>query len=525
MEPTASTAASKPGDTFLQSLSDSGLFQPAELGRIVKAVPASQRGDARTFAAELIKQRKLTRFQAGMLLQGKARGLLLGDYLLLDELGRGGMGAVYRARDRRANRLVALKVLSAGVSVAPTALKRFRREARAAAKLKHPHVVAALDAGEANGVHFLVMEYVDGCDLAQQVKKQGPVPVADAVAYILQAARGLAHAHEAGIIHRDIKPSNVILTQAKEAPSVGVVKILDLGLARMDAGASRGNETVTEGLTNTGSLMGTCDYMAPEQAMNAKAADHRADIYSLGCTLYFLVAGKPMYDGETAMEKVFAHREKPIPALPGAPRRLQAVFARMVAKKPEDRHPSMAEVIADLEKCAAPPARRKGRLLVGLVVGSVAAAGVIFALTLGGVTKAPPTTQSPPVVASPAPPPRQLDKLAAQPKVTSPYLVQSPATAPGGGGLTINQRPAMRLPADKAGEEKWIAAPAPKPGPGNPGLGNPAPQEVRDAEALLRILERQKALEKQLPLKRPAPDPHPQAPAPNPPPPPGKLAG
>ena len=182
----------------------------------------------------------------------------------------------------------------------------FEREVEAAAKLRHPNIVAADDAGEANGVHFLVMEYVDGKDLSALVKKNGPFPVDKAVNYILQAARGLEFAHGEGVVHRDIKPANLLLDKK------GVVKILDMGLARIRVMPMA--ESQAE-LTGTGTIMGTVDYMAPSRPSTPSTPMHRADIYSLGISLYYLLAGKAAYGGETAMEKLMAHQKQPIPSL------------------------------------------------------------------------------------------------------------------------------------------------------------------------------------------------------------------
>jgi predicted Ser/Thr protein kinase len=209
--------------------------------------------------------------------------------------------------------------------------------------LSHSNIVAAHDADEANGIHFLAMEYVEGSDLSALVKKNGPLSVAKAINYILQAARGLEFAHGEGVVHRDIKPANLLLDKK------GTVKILDMGLARIDGAG----DTATQAeLTGTGAVLGTVDYMAPEQALSTKHVDGRADIYSLGCSLYYLITAHAAYDGDSLMAKLLAHREQPIPPLgPEVPEEVQAVFRKMVAKKVQDRYQTMSEVVAALEQC------------------------------------------------------------------------------------------------------------------------------------------------------------------------------
>jgi serine/threonine protein kinase len=402
-------------EQFSRSLTESGLLSAEEVKSLTERIPPNQRQDCRSFAQELIKQQKLTKYQAAMLFQGKTKGLVLGNYVLMEKLGQGGMGMVFKASHRKMGRVVALKVLSPSVTKNPRAVKRFQREAHAAAQLQHPSIVAAYDAGEDKGIHFLVMEYVDGSDLSSLVKKQGPLPIAQAVDCILQAAGGLEHAHAAGIVHRDIKPSNLLLAKG------GGVKVLDMGLARFDSG---GNSTAPDELTQSGSIMGTCDYMAPEQALNSKHADQRSDIYSLGCTLYYLVTGKVMYAGETSMEKLLAHRETPTPPLPGASKTLQAVYRRMVAKAPEERYQSMSEAISGLvagskgQPLAQSAVRKQGRSSgTHWLVGASAAlllAGLGFftiliarfssrdAQTAARPTESPPTRNSaPPPVGTP----------------------------------------------------------------------------------------------------------------------------
>jgi serine/threonine protein kinase len=259
-------------------------------------------------------------------------------YRVLAFLGRGGMGAVYKAEHKIMERCVALKMVGQDLDARPELVQRFRREVKAAARLAHPNIVTAYDAEQAGRTHFLVMEYVEGTDLARLVARRGKLPIEEACEYVRQAACGLQHAHEQGMTHRDIKPHNLMVTPA------GQVKILDFGLALFarEAGAE------SDALTSQGAVMGTADYMAPEQASDAHHADIRADIYSLGCTLYHLLAGGVPFPKGTFLDKVVRHATKeptPISQLrPDLLSELVRVVERMMAKKPEQRYQSPAEV-------------------------------------------------------------------------------------------------------------------------------------------------------------------------------------
>lgn len=339
-----------PLEKFVQQLEDSGVLDSDTLQAFLppNASPAS----AEELARKLVRQEKLTKFQAEEISRGKGKSLVLGNYVLIERIGAGGMGQVFKARHRVMDRFVAIKVLPDAMTKDPTAISRFHREVKAAAKLNHPNIVTAYDADQSGGVHFLVMELVDGSDLSAIIKKNGPLPVDRAVNYILQAAKGLEFAHKKGVVHRDIKPANLLLQNE------GTVKILDMGLARLHEDHPQAD------LTTTGDVMGTVDYMAPEQAMSTKSADARADIYALGCSLHFLLTGKSTYEGDTVMARLLAHREQPIPRLmsafiPNVPDQLESVFRKMVAKSVEDRYQSMTDVIGDLEPCVAnrPPSQ------------------------------------------------------------------------------------------------------------------------------------------------------------------------
>jgi uncharacterized protein (TIGR03067 family) len=338
-------------------------------------------------------------------------------YRIVGRIGQGGMGSVYRAEHRLMDRTVAVKLINPHLVRHPQAVERFRREVRAAARLSHPNIVAAYDAEQAGDAHFLVMEFVEGTDLDSVVKSRGPLPVAEACECIRQAAIGLQHAHDKGMVHRDIKPHN--LMRAAD----GQVRILDFGLAgfataieqdgddstaptRKGSGSSMADGDITAGgnasdsipthlthaaahLTRMGSVMGTPDYIAPEQAIDAHAADIRADIYSLGCTLFYLLTGRPPFHEGNVVDKLKAHASVTPPSVnklrKDVPAPVAEIVTRMLAKKPGDRFQTPAEVVAALAPWSKParvrPPRTRGLIAAGWLLLAAVLCGVIVIAT------------------------------------------------------------------------------------------------------------------------------------------------
>lgn len=333
---------------FIQSLSSNSILSGPEVSKLREQLAAEQlTADADVLARELVKQGKITKFQAVNIYQGHGKGLIFGDYVVLAKIGSGGMGHVYKAQHRRMKRLAAIKVLLPSLTSSAKNVQRFYQEVEVAAKLHHPNIVTTYDAGEAHGMHHLIMEFVDGSDLSKHVSKQGPLTVEQAINCVLQAARGLEHAHGQNIVHRDVKPANML------ANRLGVIKVLDMGLARFTNPLADTTSPNVEALTECGQVMGTVDYMSPEQAADTRAADHRSDVYALGCTLYKLLTGTVPYPADTQVKKIIAHRTVPIPSLravrPEVPASLDHFYQRMLAKSPEDRVQTMTEVVRTFE--------------------------------------------------------------------------------------------------------------------------------------------------------------------------------
>jgi Leucine-rich repeat (LRR) protein/tRNA A-37 threonylcarbamoyl transferase component Bud32 len=336
--------AAAPSAALVDDLGRFRLLEPAQLWELPALVASFP--DPKALAGELLRRGWLTPYQANQLLRGRGRELLLGSYVLLERLGEGGMGAVFKARNWKLGRVVALKLIRKELLGKADAVGRFRREVRAAAALSHPNIVHAYDADETDGAHLLVMEFVEGAaDLARLVERDGPLPAPRACELARQAALGLQHACERGLVHRDIKPHNLLLTADGRT-----VKILDLGLARLHRPLA--DDRRSSVITREGVLMGTPDYVAPEQADRAHAVDIRADLYSLGCTLYFLLAGRPPFSEGTVMEKLIhhcLHEPAPVEAVrPDVPAAVAAVVRKLMAKRPEDRFQTPADAAAAL---------------------------------------------------------------------------------------------------------------------------------------------------------------------------------
>lgn len=269
------------------------------------------------------------------------RGVELGHFSIIERIRSGGMGAVFRARDMRLNRVVALKILPPTLSRDPLIVQRFKNEAQAAAQLDHENIARVFYVGEEQGLHFIAFEYVTGINVRELIQQQGQIPVGDALNYALQMASALVHTAAQGVVHRDIKPSNIIITPA------GRAKLVDLGLARKE---NRDEEEVD--LTMAGTTLGTFDYISPEQARDPRTADVRSDIYSLGCTLYHMLTGAPPYPEGTVLQKLLQHQgdEAPDPAQKNAavPENLSMVVRKMMAKDPRRRYQNAEQLVRDL---------------------------------------------------------------------------------------------------------------------------------------------------------------------------------
>ncbi|MBI1346690.1 protein kinase [bacterium] len=330
--------------SFLTGVKQSGLIPADKLNRLLDECQSNgvNLADSAAIAAAFVQRGALTDWQSEKLLQGRHKGFLLGRYRLLALLGTGEMSAVYLAEHVTMERRCAIKVLPAAKVKDTSYLGRFLREAKAVATLNHPNIVKAYDVDQQSEggteIHFLVMEYVDGRNLGKIVEQQGPLGYIEAADYIRQAADGLHHAHDHGLVHRDVKPENLLID------SQGKVHLLDLGLARFFK--SEEEESLT--IKHDEKVLGTADYLAPEQAIDSHNVDHRVDIYSLGCTFYYSLTGHPPFTDGSLVQRLLAHQTRQPPSVrfdrADVPDDLLEILERMMAKKADDRFQSAEEV-------------------------------------------------------------------------------------------------------------------------------------------------------------------------------------
>jgi serine/threonine protein kinase len=330
--------------SFLAGVKQSGLIESDRVDTLIAEFQKTgiDCTDSCAIASAMVDRKALTEWQSDKLLQGRHKGFILGRYRLLSLLGAGEMSAVYLAEHILMERRCAIKVLPANKVQDTSYLGRFHREARAVASMNHPNIVRAYDVDKqtesGTDIHFLVMEYVEGKNIEQIVKEQGPLDYVSAVDYVRQAADGLGHAHQSGMVHRDVKPGNLLID------STGVVKLLDLGLARFFKTSDEESLTIK----HDEKVLGTADYLAPEQAVDSHQVDARADIYSLGCTMYFSLTGHPPFTDGTLVQRLLAHQTKSPPSVryerPDIDDSLLAILDKMMAKKAADRYQTAAEV-------------------------------------------------------------------------------------------------------------------------------------------------------------------------------------
>ncbi|HLN31938.1 MAG TPA: protein kinase [Gemmataceae bacterium] len=479
-------AAPSNNEEFLDLVRKSAVVESKRLDAYLEKIRAagSLPATPAKLAGILVRDGILTHFQAEQFLQGRWRRFTIGKYKVLERIGTGGMGSVYLCEHKFMRRRAAVKVLPTAKASDPASLERFYREARAVAALDHPNIVRAYDIDQDDNLHFLVMEYVDGSSLQELVKKVGPLGPIRSAHYISQSALGLQHAHEAaGLVHRDIKPGNLLVDRT------GTVKVLDMGLARF---FNDEEDLLTKKYDEN--VLGTADYLAPEQALDSHSVDIRADIYSLGATFYFCLTGRTPFSEGTVAQKLIWHQTrqpKPIRALqPAVPEAMAAIIEKMMAKDPAHRYQTPLEVAEALapwtETPIAPPDTKEMPQLSP-------AASPASTVEASAVSKAGPRTPPPgPATPAPAPSkPRRNWDLPGKPTAPPPskglppsFQAKEPIAAPSVSApvaLSAQPKPFENLGAPP----KVVAAPKGQTGPGDNGAPKkPAPQPAEDEESL-----------------------------------------
>jgi serine/threonine protein kinase len=467
-------------EEFVDLVRKSGVVDDKRLDAYAQQLRTGPMPDAPSkLAGLMVQEGLLTHFQAEQIMLGKWRRFTIGKYKVLERLGSGGMGSVYLCEHKFMRRRVAVKVLPAAKAEDQASLERFYREARAAAALDHPNIVRAYDIDQDENLHFLVMEYVDGASLQEIIKKFGPMNVLYACHYIRQAAIGLQHAHEAGLVHRDIKPGNLLVDRT------GTVKVLDMGLARFFHDEE---DILTKKYDE--SVLGTADYLAPEQALDSHSVDIRADIYSMGATFYFTLTSQPPFNEGTVAQKLIWHQTrqpKPIRQIrPDVPEGVAVVIDRMMAKDRTKRYQTPAQVVDALagwttKPIAPPPDQWMPRL-------SPAAMGGLETASTSGSTPTPvglPSPQARPPSATPAPgrPPPPVAVPRPVP-VRQPQQAVAPRPAAMAPPAAIQPRPAQQPPngafptSGSADAPNWSEL---APSGANPALRRPTPMQSRSS--------------------------------------------
>jgi serine/threonine protein kinase len=474
-------------DEFLDLVRKSGVADEKRLDAYLQKQRAAMPPEPSKAAGMFVRDGLLTHFQAEQIIQGKWRRFSIGKYKVLERIGSGGMGSVYLCEHKLMRRRVAVKVLPAAKAKDPASLDRFIREARAVAALDHINIVHAYDIDQDEELHFLVMEYVDGANLQDIVKKVGPMEVERACHYIYQSALGLEHAFQKGLLHRDIKPGNILVDRT------GTVKVLDMGLARF---FNDEDDILTKKYDEN--VLGTADYLSPEQALDSHAVDIRADIYSLGATFYFMLTGRTPFGEGTVAQKLLWHQSrhpKPISDVrKDVPAELSAIIVKMMAKRPEDRYATPAGVVEALapyvqNPIGPPPESEMPRLSLaasgqGISDTSVSAIGKPQDASLHSPRVQPSSTHQapkPPTFSAGVGVQRPQERAATPP----PVAPKSPAPQRVAPPQPATVAPPRPQPAPQPARPVAVApkpAPPPPPAPTKQVAAAPAPARVLDDE-------------------------------------------